>query len=203
MQNRQVVFSELSPLAVPNSMRLSVVDAIHAIHAAFDIWPAFSEQMTEAREFAAALIGGEIVTAQTLDWVHERTGAAVFLAREEGRLTGVWAAVLLSEAGVLACHADRFNALDPDARHVAAAPERPAGLYIWGVAGSTRRSAARVVAAHEAVVQATDHVPRFARPMTEAGRRLAARRNHFTPVHGSTSGLVWIGARGFQPGVAA
>ena len=187
-----------------SSLSSWVVNAIHATLAGFDVWPAEPAQMIEAREFAAALIGGDIVTPETLAWVHERTGASLFLAREAGRLTGVWAAVLLSEAGVRACHADAFDALEPDPAHVAEASAEPAGVYAWGIAGSTRESARRLVAAGAAVDQAAlAHLPGFTRPVTEAGMRLALERMNFKPVPGSKTGLVWMAPRVVRPSVAA
>jgi hypothetical protein len=179
------------------SSQSEVVSAIHATLATFDMWPAEPGQMVEARNFAAGLIGGDIVTPETLAWVHERTGGALFLAREEGRLTGVWAGVLLTEAGVRACHADTFNALDPDPDHVAEKWEDPAGVYAWGIAGSTRESAKRVVeAAGGALFRVTlAHLPYFTRPATPAGVRLVIERFNFMPVPSSTSGLCWMGPR--------
>jgi hypothetical protein len=181
----------------------SVVVAIHATHATFDIWPAEPDQMVEAREFAAALIGGNIVTPETLARVHECTGAALFLAREEGRLTGVWAAVLLTQAGVRACHDDSFNALDPDPGHVAEKSSEPAGVYAWGVAGATKESARRLLISAAAVDQATlSHLPGFTRPTTPAGARLALERMNFRPVPGSKTGLVWMEPRTVRPQAA-
>jgi len=189
MQGRQV-FSGIMPQS-------QVVFSIHATLADFDMWPAAPEQMVEARDFAAGLIGGDIVTPETLAWVHERTGGALFLAREAGQLTGVWAGVLLTEAGVRACHADTFDALDPDPGHVAQKWEDPAGVYAWGIAGSTRESAKRVVeAAGGALFRVTlAHLPYFTRPATPAGVRLVIERFNFMPVPASTSGLCWMGPR--------
>ena len=61
MQDRQAASGDSSPS--------SVVTAIHATHASFDIWPAAPAQMEEARAFAAALIGDDIVTPETLAWI--------------------------------------------------------------------------------------------------------------------------------------
>ena len=181
-----------------------VVTAIHATLATFDIWPARPDQMAEAREFAARLIGGEIVKPETLAWVHERTGAALFLAREDGVLTGVWAALLMNEAGLRAAMADAFDAVDPDPSYVAARDEEPAAVYAWGIAGSTRDSAKRLVAAGAAVDQAAlSHLPGFTRPVTEAGMRLALERMNFKPVPGSKTGLVWMAPRAARPEAAA
>jgi hypothetical protein len=195
MQDRQA--------ASGDSTLSSVVAAIHATHASFDIWPAAPAQMQEARAFAAALIGDDIVTPETLAWAHERTGASLFLAREDGRLTGVWAALLLTEAGVRACHDDTFNALEPDPDHVAEKTSEPAGVYAWGIAGATKDSSKRMLIAGAAVDYATlSHMPGFTRPTTEAGRRLALERMNFKPVPGSTTGLVWMAPRTARPQAA-
>jgi hypothetical protein len=163
---------------------------------AYGLSPARPQDMHQAREFAATLIGGEIVSAGVLAWAHRRTGGALYLAHEEGRLTGVWANVLL---------ADRFNALDPEPSHVAERGQDPAGCYAWGVAASTRDSRKRIVAAGDAIYQGVlAHLPYFTRPATPAGVRLVIERFNFQPVAGSTTGLVWMPPRQRQaPSVAA
>jgi len=177
----------------------AVVSAIHASLAAFDMHSVQPEQIVEAREFAAALIGGENVRPETIAWVQERTGAALFLAYEDGRLTGVWAAVLLTEAGVRACMDDSFNALNPDIAHVAEKGEEPAGAYAWGIGGSTKESAKRVVRFGAYLFQnPLAHLPCFARPVTPAGARLVIERFNFQRVPGSTTGLVWTPPHGVR-----
>ena len=181
-----------------------VVSAICTTHAKFDIWPAAPDDMDEARAFAAAMIGPDIVRPETLAWVHARSGAGLFLAQEDGRLTGVWAAVLLTGAGVVACHEDRFDGVDPDPAHVAPIDEAPAGVYAWGIAAATRDSARRLVAASDAVDQAAlAHLPGFTRPVTEAGLRLAVERKGFRPVPGSRTGLYWVDPRAGRASAAA
>jgi hypothetical protein len=160
--------------------------------------------MAEASEFAANLIGGKGASAEILARVHERTGASVFLAFEEGRLTGVWASVLLSEAGVRACHADEFDSLEPELRHVSVREDEPAGHYAWGIAGSTRESAKRVVGAADALYWTVlPHLPFFTRPATPAGVRLVVERLGFKPVPGSKTRLVWQPPRSERSSAAA
>jgi hypothetical protein len=179
------------------------VEAMHAAHARFDIWPAKSEEMGEARELAARLIGVEIVKPETLSRVHERTGGAVFVARQHGRVIGVWAAVLLSGAGFRAALADTFNAIEPETSHIADRREEPVAIYIWGIVGATRDSAHRIVAAGVAVDVALAHLPAFTRPTTPAGRRIALGRMGFKPLAGSDTGLVWMEPRAAGARVAA
>jgi hypothetical protein len=161
--------------------------------AEFDMYLARPDQIVEAREFAAALIGGENVSSETIAWVQERTGVGLFLAHEDGRLTGIWAAVLLTEAGVRACMTDSFNALHPDPSHLVEKGEEPAGMYTWAVAGSTKESARRVVAAGANIYRnRLSRLPYFTRPVTPAGLRLVIERFGFQLVPGSTNGLAWM-----------
>jgi hypothetical protein len=187
------------------SRSFDIVDAIRLGLAAYGLSAARPKEIADAREFAAALIGGENVSAGVLASVHRRTGGAVYLAHEAGQLTGVWANVLLTEAGVSACHADRFNALDPHPDHFAERGWEPAGAYAWCVAASTRDSRKRVVAAGDAIYRgALAHLPYFTRPATPAGVRLVIERFKFLAVASSTSGLVWMPPRERQaPSVAA
>jgi hypothetical protein len=180
------------------------ISAIHASHAAFDLRRAKPEEIVEARDFAANLIGGKNVEPDVLAWVHERTGGCLFLTHEDGQLTGVWASVLLSPEGVQACHDDRFDALDPDPRHVAEKHGDPAGHYAWGIAGSTKASARRVVGAADALFWTVlAHLPFFTRPATPAGVRLVVERLGFQPVPGSKSGIVWREPRTLSTSAAA
>jgi hypothetical protein len=187
----------------PRSSRVAY--AIHLGLTAYGLSPAWSGDMAQARAFAAGLIGPDIASPGVLDRVQRRTGAALYLAHEGGRLTGVWASVLLTEAGVRACHADRFEALNPDLKHVAENGFEPAGVYGWGIAASTRDTARRIVAAGESLfLGALAHLPHFARPVTAAGVRLSVDRFSFQPVPHATSGLVWMPPRERHlPSVAA
>jgi hypothetical protein len=180
------------------------ISAIHASHATFDLWPAKPDEIVAARDFAADLIGGKNVPPDTLAWVHERTGGCLFLAREEGQLTGVWASVLLSPAGVQACHDGLFDSLEPDPRHVIEKHEDPAGHYAWGIAGSTKASSRRVVGAADALFWTVlSHLPFFTRPATPAGVRLVVERLGFQPVPGCESGIVWREPRTVPASAAA
>jgi hypothetical protein len=177
---------------------------IHSTHAGFSVQAARPDQIAEARAFAAFFIGDKVATAETLAWVHERSGASLFLAHEDGRLAGVWAALLLSEAGVRACYDDTFDGLEPDPAHVARRTEEPAGVYAWGIACATKDTARRLIAASDAVdAVALAHLHAFTRPVTEAGMRLAQERKGFRPVEGTKTGLFWVGPRRAQPEVAA
>jgi hypothetical protein len=159
----------------------------------FDVWPVEAGETMEARQFAAGLIGRGIVSALDLERVHRQSGGlALFVAREEGALSGVLAFVLLNAAGLRAVQAESFDALAPAPWHLARPGERAEGFYGWGVAATTKPSARRVVGAAHAVMHGPlSHLPKYARPTTEAGRRLMCERLGFGDLPGSRTGLVW------------
>lgn len=160
--------------------------------APFDLRPASAADIAEARAFAARLIGVGIVTAEALQAVHLRSGAGLFLAREDGLLTGVLAFVLLTASGLAAVRDGRFDALSPATAHVAGAGDEVCGVYGWGVAATTKPTAQRLIEGARAMAGgAAAHLPYFARPTTPAGERLMRERLNFVDVPGSRDGLVW------------
>lgn len=161
--------------------------------APFEVTPSAPGDAAAARAFAAQLIGEGIVTAADLDRVHRLSGgAALFVTREDGALSGVLAFVLLNAAGLQAVRDGAFNALSPSADHVAGPREAARAFYGWGVAATTKTSARRVVDGARAIMAgAVGHLPKFARPTTEAGHRLMRERLGFVDLPGSNDGLVW------------
>ena len=161
--------------------------------AAFDVQAAHGAEVPAARQFAAQLIGEGIVTAADLERVHRLTDeSALFVAREDGELTGVLAFVLLNVSGLRAVLTGAFNALAPAAEHVAGPGEPACAFYGWGVAATTKPSARRVIDGARAIMAgAVGHLPKFARPTTEAGHRLMRERLGFEDLPGSFDGLVW------------
>jgi len=148
----------------------------------------------EAHDFAEALIGGKIASPEALWRVHRRSGAGVYLNRDDDdRLVGVVANVLLSKAGLEAVWDESFDAVEPATRHVARESEEPAAVYAWGIAASNHASAMVMYAGLGGMVMgAIPHLTFFGRVATEAGRKLAIERIGFRPVPGSTTGLLWI-----------
>ncbi len=161
--------------------------------AAFQVRPAEGAEIAGARAFAAQLIGEGIVSAEDLERVHRLTDeSALFVAREDGEMTGVLAFVLLNVSGLRAVLTGAFNALAPAAEHVAGPGSPACAFYGWGVAATTRPSARRVIDGARAIMAgACGHLPKFARPTTEAGHRLMRERLGFEDLPGSFDGLVW------------
>ena len=181
------------------------VVAIRAAFAEFGVLPADPAEIVEAQAFATRLIGGKLVSPEKLASIHEITGAGLFIVREDGELTALFAMVLLSAAGRRAVEADEFDSLEPPPHHVIGRGEEPAAIYGWGIAATNHPAAQRIIDACGLLGRtAAPNLPVFARPVTPRGLRLMVERMNFEPVPGSTTGLVWADpARQRQPGVAA
>ena len=154
--------------------------------------PAETDDLPRARALAAQLIGPDIASADSLAAVHRRSGGvAVFVFREEVGVTGVMAWAPLSRLGFGALVGERFNGLDPDPLHIAAADEHPAAAYGWGMAGATSDARRAVVAGSIALYERilTD-VPWFSRAATPDGRRVILGKFGFSPAPASTNGLL-------------
>jgi hypothetical protein len=161
--------------------------------APFQVRPAGPYEVAPARSLAAELIGDGIVTADDLDRVQRLTGgSSLFVTEEDGALRGILAFVLLNAAGLRAVHEGSFDARAPDGLHLAGPGDNACAFYGWGVAATTKVSARRLIDGARTVMQgAFGPLPKFARPTTEAGRRLMYERLGFVDLPGSGDGLVW------------
>lgn len=160
--------------------------------APFGLFPARDDEVAAGRALAADLIGGAIVSEGDFRRVHRRCGMALFLVREEDRLTGMLAFVPLTAAGMHAVWSDEFDAQSPADAHVARRGEEVCALYGWGVAAATRESAKRLIEGARAFGRgAAAHLANYARPATAAGDRLMREKLAFVDLPGSKSGLVW------------
>ena len=164
--------------------------AIYRELAQLGVHPARPEEIPEAREMAASLIGPGIVQSNFVSSVHERCGSAVFVSRIGDRLTGVLAVIPVNVSGLNALNNDRFNALAPEMSEVARRGEEPAAIYVWGMAAQLKMAGARLSSGLLAMGdRATPHLPYFARAATPAGAHLL-RRTGFSDFAGSSSGLL-------------
>lgn len=147
--------------------------------------------MPAARALAAELIGGDLVTVETLQRVQDYTQGAIFVAHEEGIVTGVLAWVPFNAAGADAMARLQFDIFDPAPEHMARPDEVVCGNYGWGVAGSTKASARRLRDGSAAMSPHFDHVPRYGRAVTDAGRRYLCDLLGYRDLPGS-KGLLWL-----------
>jgi hypothetical protein len=160
--------------------------------AEFAVSPAQPSEVGEARALAMRLIGGEMATTETIAQVHERTGAGLFVIRQQGALTGLLAFLLLNEQGRAALLKGNLDTLAPSPGHLAADGEEAAGVYSWAIAAANHGAAQSLVRGHERMRHiAAPHLPFYLRPVTPQGRRLAVVRLGFKPLPGSKAGLFW------------
>jgi hypothetical protein len=164
---------------------------IHSELLKFGVVAASGPEMGAARELAAQMIGGTIVSTEALDKVQAYSGCSVWVAHEEGELTGVLAFILLSKAGKEAVLRGEFDATNPDLAHVAAPHETYHASYGWGVCATNKATARRVVGGSAAVKPMLDHIARYARPVTEAGRKMMAESLGYIDLP-DCPGLVWL-----------
>ena len=146
------------------------------------------------REAAAALVGGDIATAETMIRVQARTGCAVFVARStEGELVAAVSAIPLAAAAAPDLAAGRFNGLEPADPLIARPRDMPIAFYVWGAAGLSWRGRRLALAASVALQrEAYPHLPLYARAATDDGARVLQQRMGARPLPGPASfgGLV-------------
>jgi len=158
---------------------------------AIGMFDARPDEIGPMREMAAALIGPGIASEDAMASVFARTGYGIYLVREDGRITGVVALIMLNAAGLAAVEDDSFDPLDPNLAHVILPGESPAAVYSWGIAAATREAAKTAIAGCWIMRAAAPYIPFFVRAATESGRRLLTEKMPFTAYPGSTSGLLW------------
>ena len=140
----------------------------------------------------AALIGDWIASVETITDVYRRNPLSFLFYREDERITGVVAFLLLRPAGLLAIATDKFNGVTLDLDLVSSPDEVPLAGYGWALAAKSRRSAAAVLLGLEKVRTALyPQIPFFARAATPDGRRVLCGRLRYIPFPRSTTGMLW------------
>ena len=149
-------------------------------------------ELAAGRAIMAALIGEGISTIDTIMGVHERNPLHVLVYREDQKVTGVLAFLLLRPAGLLSIVTDRFDGVAPDLDLIAGPDETPLAGYGWGLAAKTRKAAAAVLVGMDKIRnEIYPVIPFFARVATPDGRRVACGRLRYVPFPRSSNGLLW------------
>ncbi len=158
---------------------------INAVAAFCGVALAGPEDIAHARALCAAKISENVVSEATLRQVQDITGASVFVARENGIVTGMTAFFLVRSEGMRALDEGRFDTLNINPDFICRPRERPAGGYAWGFVGSTDRGAGRAVKASIAVRETLFWaLPGYTRAATDDGARLIFGSLGFKPVEG-------------------
>ena len=134
---------------------------------------AASRSVEDAHALADKLIPGPIAPLRVVETVNARTGASVYLMREQGAAAGFLAFFWLSPLGARAIMQGKF-----DARNVAPEWACPPGPdvengYVWGFAGASRRACFSVVRAGRMMREAMfPHLRLFARAASPQGGKI-------------------------------
>lgn len=143
------------------------------------------------RKQAAKLIGSHIAPVGALRAVSALHPASLTLRRENGEISGVLAFMPLRPAALLAVATERFDATSPKLDLIATGAERPAAVYLWGLAAVTPPAAVAILDAVALIRRRLPGVPFFARASAPDGRKLLCERLGYTAFPGSVAGLLW------------
>ncbi len=153
--------------------------------------PAGLADIREGHALSTALIGPEIAGLDRLHEIQAWTGLSIFAFREEGRLTGVFAFLLLNWAGHAALLRDAFDGRAPDLSLVAHGHEHVSAYYGWAFAGSTRPARTALVTGADVLRrQVLTRLPFYCHAATPAGRRAVTEKLGYFDIAGSPSGLL-------------
>ncbi len=141
--------------------------------------------IVSARNAAAALVGDDIATSETLCEVHAITGGCAFVARLGGELIAMISVIPLRRAAIPVLEAGAFDGVAPPRRLIARPGEPPAAFYVWGAAGLSWRGRRLALAASVAVRdEVYPDLPLYARAATADGERVLQRRMGAIPIAG-------------------
>ena len=136
------------------------------------------DEIIQGRELAAATLGPNIATVETLSRVQELTASSSFTFRStDRRLAGVLAVIPLRPAAAAGLAAGIFDGVNPP-EHLIARPGDPVvAFYGWGVAGNSLRGRAAVMQAAVALHQDIfPTIPLYGRAATPGGERTLLKR---------------------------
>ncbi len=153
--------------------------------------PATHDEIVEGRALAARTVSPNIATVETLAQLQDLTQASSFTFRgADGRLAGVMAIIPLTAAAQSGLAAGVFDGVNPPQDQAARPGEAVVAIYGWGMAGTTLRGRATVMAgAVKLHRELFPTIPLYGRAATPGGERTLLKRIGAQPVPGP-GGLV-------------
>lgn len=135
-------------------------------------------------------IGGALAPIEEIRRVDALTGAAIWVVRRKGEVTGFLAPLALTHEGRDALVDGVFNAAAIEESWVARLGEPIAGFYCWSYAGRDQITRGALVLALRKLIDGYfPDLPFFGRDTTEAGARIMGHLGF--PPFGSTPHLFW------------
>lgn len=157
---------------------------LNAVAAYFGLTLASEAEMDDVVALARKLVPAATVTAAGYIAMQRRTHASVYVLREQAKIVGILAGFALSEAGVDALEANRFDSVDIDPTHVAGVGEPTFGGYAWGFGAVHDEAARQVVRGSFALSMGLKWaLPSYARVATDAGERVSTGRMGYEWLH--------------------
>ena len=156
-----------------------------AVAAAHGCGPPDAAELAEARDLATRLMDHEVAPLEVYRGALAGQPSAILVFRQDGRVTGVFGALLLAPAALDRILDERFDALAPDLDLLTRDGGRPGLAYNWGVAAETKAAAVAVLGAAGALTrQLFPDITAFTRAVTGAGRHIALKRYGYRPLRG-------------------
>jgi len=142
-------------------------------------------ELIEARTLATRLMDHEVAPLDTYRRALAVQPSAVIVFKQDGRVTGLFGALMLKAPALDLVLEGRFDALAPDTDLLTRDGERPAFAYNWGVAAENKTAAVAVLTAvGEMTRRLYPHITAFTRAVTGAGRHIALKRYGYRPLRG-------------------
>jgi len=145
-------------------------DAIITGMGAFGWRLAKSSEHVEMMALAEKLLGSQLTSAETIEWIHSVTGSTSWICGDP--IDGIFIIVPVSPAGLEAIQTGEFDPSGPEKSHLAALGQTCSGVYVGAYAGATHEARKNVMMATVTMrVEGYGQVPAFARGATDDGVR--------------------------------
>jgi hypothetical protein len=115
----------------------------------------------------------------------------VSVCTQDGAVTGVMGMVALTPAGLQAVEAHLFDPKNPPVEFLCREGDALAAVYGWGLAATTRKASAIVLAGALKLRERFPDLPFFTRAATEAGAKVIFGRLGYAPYPGAPDNLLW------------
>lgn len=129
-----------------------------------------SSEHEEMMDLAEGLLGSQLTSAETINWINSITGSTSWVCGHP--IDGIFIIVPVSPQGLKAIQSGTFDPSGPNKDHLAALGQTCAGVYVGAYAGATHEARKKVMMATVTMrVDGYGQVPAFARGATDDGVR--------------------------------
>jgi len=130
-----------SAFTTANQYTVGMLAAAHSL----GFRTATAEDLPAARVVAAKLMDHQVASEATLLRVLSSQPASTLICRDEGRVAGIVATLLLKREAEPQLRAGAFDGLEPPAALLASGADPVGFYYVWGIAGSTKTASSAVM----------------------------------------------------------